>query len=73
MVYVVQQKHDVKISTRATRTFMPVRFRYLFEPDSLPTVFTFVEALSSVMEMIQGHNDSRCGGPGSVCCAVLTS
>ena len=58
MVYVVQQKHDVKISTRATRTFMPVRFRYLFEPDSLPTVLAFFQALSSVVDMIQEHYDS---------------
>ena len=44
MVYVVQQRHEVNTSTCATRTPVPVR--YLLVPDSLPTVFTFLEALS---------------------------
>ena len=63
MVYVEQQQHGVKKTTRATRTLVP---------DSLPMVFAFLEALSSLVDMIQGHYDSRCGGPGYVCCAGYT-
>ena len=53
MVYVVQQQHEVKKSTHATRTLVSVR--YLLVPDSLPTFFALLEALSSLVDMIQGH------------------
>ena len=66
MVYVVQQRHEVNKSARGTRTLVPAR--YLLVPYSLSTIFSFLEALSSAVDMIEGHYDSRCGGPGCACC-----
>ena len=69
MVYVVQQRHEVNESTRATRTIVPVRCLLL--PDSLSAVFAFLESLSSVVGMIQGRYDTRCDCPGCVCCVGI--
>ena len=53
MVYVVQQQHEVKESTRSTQTLVPVQ--YLLVSDSLSTGFALLEALSSLVPMIQGR------------------
>ena len=50
-----------------------VPMQYMLVPDSLSTGFAFLEALSSMVDMVQGHYDSRCGGPACVCCAGHTS
>jgi len=53
MVYVVQQQHEVKQSTCPTRALVPVQ--YLVVSDPLSTGFALLEALSSLVPMIQGH------------------
>ena len=41
--------------------------------DSISTIFAFFEVLLSLVDMVQGFNDSRCRGPGCVCCAGQSS
>jgi len=59
MAYVVQQQHEFKISTRASRTLLPVLLQYLLVPDSLPTVFAFLEARSLEVDMMHGYFGSQ--------------
>ena len=58
MVYVVQQQLGVKKAARATRTLVPVLVQYLLAPDSFSTVFAFLEACPSLVDMLQGDGDS---------------
>ena len=55
MVHVVQQQHEVNNQLERHAQLGPCK--YLLAPDSLSTVFAFLEAFSSV-DMIQGHYDS---------------
>ena len=51
--------HEVNKSTRATRTLVPAHYlatRIPGTPDSLSTVVAFLEALSSLVNIIQGHH-----------------
>ena len=52
-VYVVQQQHEVKESTRPTRTFVPVQCSLV--SDSLSTGFALLEALSALVPVVLGR------------------
>ena len=56
MVHVVQQQHEVNNQLERHAQLGPCK--YLLAPDSLSTVFAFLEVLSSLVDMLQGYYDS---------------